>query len=94
MLLAAASDLSYGWNFAITSIVMIVIIVGAFLVLKYVIPRLTGAQGNSNSKIQILDRQSIAPRKAVYLVQIEDKKVALAISDNHVAKLAEWEVSQ
>lgn len=83
--------ISYGWLFAKTIVIMIVIIVLAFLSIKYVLPMFVKFRRKTDSQIQVLDFQPLEPRKNLYLVKIEDKKVAVAVSEHSICKLCEWE---
>lgn len=84
-------NLSYGWLFAKTVIAMIVIIALAFFSIRYVLPRFVRARQKSGSSIQVVDFQPLEQRKSIYLLKIENKKVAVAVSDQSIAKLCEWE---
>lgn len=88
---AGMEGISYGWLFAKTILIMIVIIVLAFFSIKYILPRFVQMRRKTDSKIQILDFQPLEQRKTVYLVQIDNKKVAMAVSEHSICKLCEWE---
>jgi flagellar biogenesis protein FliO len=83
--------ISYGFLFAKMVIAMVVIIAAAFLCIKFILPRFTQVRRKKHSDIQILDYQPLEARKSIYLIRIEDKKVALGVTDHSIAKLAEWE---
>jgi len=84
-------EISYDWLFAKTILIMIVIIVLAFGILKYVLPRFVKMRRKSGSTIQVLDYQPLEQRKSVYLVQINDKKIAIGVTEHSIAKLCEWD---
>lgn len=88
---ADTSSLSYGWLFAKMVSAMVIIIVLALVTIKYVLPRMIRMQRKADSRIQILDYQPLEQRKVVYLLKIDDKKVALAMTDQGAAKLCEWD---
>jgi len=94
MLLAqvgSGQEITFGWLFAKMIIAMIVIIILAFLTIKYVLPKIVRLRQKSDSSIQILDFQPIEQRKSIYLLKIENKKIAIGVTDHSVAKLCEWE---
>lgn len=88
-----STELSYGWAAAKMLIAMIIVIGLAFGVIRYVLPRLNLVKRNTNSTIQILDVQPISQRVSVYLLKIEDKKLAVGVSEQNMTKLCEWDVT-
>ena len=94
LLIAQVNDvpeLSYGTLFVKTVAAMIVIILLAFVSIKYLMPRFLQMRRRKDSNITVLDYQTLDQRRMIYLVKIKDKQVAVAVSDHAVAKLAEWE---
>ncbi|EKD50575.1 MAG: hypothetical protein ACD_62C00495G0002 [uncultured bacterium] len=85
--------LSYGVLFAKTVVIMVVIIGLAFVSIKYLVPRLVKIRNKKSATIEILDFLALEQRKAIYVVRIEEKKLALAVTDHAVAKLCEWDES-
>jgi len=83
--------ITYGWLFAKTIIIMIVIIALAFISIKYILPLFVKMRRKTDSNIQILDFQPLEQRKTLYVVKIENKKVAVAVSEHSICKLCEWE---
>lgn len=70
------------------------LIVFALLALNWVLKRMTNArmqQENTASEIKILERRSITPRTAVYLLEIKNKTIAIAESHSGVIKLSEFD---
>jgi len=86
--------MSYGWLFAKTISIMVAVILLAFLTIKYVLPKLVRGRKLRGSNIEVLDYQPLENRKSVYLLRIEDKKVAVGVTDHAVAKLCEWELHE
>lgn len=89
----ASSDLpTYEALFLKMLLAMIFIIGLALVILKFVVPRISGyKKANANSEIQILDRQGLEPRKGIYLVKIKNKVLAIGVTDHNMTKLSEWE---
>ena len=50
-----------------------------------------GATGNT---IQVLERSFLAPKKSIYLVEIGGRILALGVSEENIALLAEWQVGE
>ncbi len=90
----AVETLSYGWLFAKTIIIMVVIIVLAFLCIKYLLPRLVKLRRRTASDIEVLDFQPLEQKKSIYVVKIQDKKLAVGVSDHSVTKLCEWDAPE
>lgn len=84
-------ELSYEWAFFKMLIIMLVVIALAFVVIKFLLPRLVSMRRNQNSNIKILDYQALEQRKSIFLLQIKNKEIAVAVTDHNVTKLAEWE---
>lgn len=93
LLLAQTSTepISFGPLLFKTLLATAIIIVLAFLVIRYVLPKIQTIRRNRASKIQVLDYQALDNRKAVYIVQIENKKVALGVTEQNVNLLCELE---
>ncbi|MBU0505481.1 MAG: flagellar biosynthetic protein FliO [bacterium] len=88
---ANLESLSYGWLFAKTIIIMVVIIVIAFFAIKYLMPHLVRLRHRKESEIEILDYQPLEQRKAIYIVRIENKKIAVGVTDHSMNTLCEWD---
>lgn len=96
-LIASSQDavgMSYGWAAAKMLIAMVVIIGLAFATIRYLLPHLNVVKRNKSSLIQVLDVQPIAQRKAVYLLKIDNKKLAVGVSEHNMTKLCEWDVTK
>ena len=66
---------------------VMVVIWGVVQVLKRLSPG--GQSFSSGSRIRVLERAYIAPKKAIYIVQIGDKTLALGVTDQQMTNLAE-----
>lgn len=92
--IANTESVSFGAAFVKMMAAMILIIALAFVMIKIVLPLFMKMRRKSDSKIQVLDFQPLEPRKNIYLLRIEDKKVAVGVSENSVTKLCEWEYNE
>ena len=67
------------------------IVLLAILFIKYVIPKISLPRNSQKSSIQILDRQTLDGRKSIYIVSIDQKKLALGVTDHQISTLCELE---
>lgn len=84
-----AEPVSFGWLFARTVVAMIAVIGLAIWGLKYVLPKILQVKRRAASKIEVLDYQPLESRKSIYIVKIEDKKVAIGVSEHNVNKICD-----
>lgn len=77
--------------FVKTVVATVFIVAAAIVSMRYFIPRLSGYRRNRDSKIQILDYQPLDARKAIYIVKIEGKKVAIGVGESGVNKICDLE---
>lgn len=92
--LVNTDSVSYGWLAAQVVGAMVFIILLAVIIIRYLLPKVMNMRRRADSSIEILDFQPIENRKNIYLVKIEDKKVAVVLSENSIAKLCEWDVDE
>lgn len=83
--------LSFGWLFVKTIVAMVIVIGLAFVVLRYLLPRFHGVARSSGSRIKILERFGLEPRKGLYIVQVGEKAALIGTSDHSVNKLMDLE---
>lgn len=88
---AADVPLSFATLFIETVLVTIFIIVLAIVAMRYFIPRLQNFRRNKDSKIQILDFQALDARRVLYIVKIEDKRVAIGVTEHQISKICDLE---
>ena len=62
----------------------------------HVLQRLSGTKVNSGttSHIQVLDRTYLAPKKAVYVLKIGTRSLAVGVTDNQITPLAELDAEE
>lgn len=93
MLIAQVSSMtepvSFGWLFARTIVAMIAVVVLAIWGLKYVLPKILQVKRRAGSKITVLDCQPLESRKSIYIVKIEDKKIAIGVSEHSINKICD-----
>ena len=69
------------------ALVLVIILAGVFI--KYVLPRMKGFRHVSKSGIEILDRQSLEPRKHIYLVKAGERHLLVGTADQSASLLGE-----
>lgn len=89
--ITTSDTVSFGAMFFKTIVALVIIIGLAFFIIKFLLPKITQIRRKNGSVIQVLDFQPLEPRKSIYLIRIEDKKIAVGVSENSITKLAEWE---
>jgi flagellar biogenesis protein FliO len=62
----------------------------------YLLRRTTLGQGmaGSNSSVQVVDRNWLGPKKAIYLVDISGRTLALGVTEEHISVLSSWEAGE
>ena len=62
----------------------------------YLLRRTTLGQGmaSSTSAVCVLDRNWLGPKKAIYLVDISGRTLALGVTEEHISVLSTWEEGQ
>jgi len=62
----------------------------------YAMRRLTGGRPSASrrSHIRVLDRTYLAPKKAIYIVQIGSRSLAVGVTDGQMAALTELDHSE
>ena len=62
----------------------------------YLLRRTTLGQGmaSSTSAVRVLDRNWLGPKKAIYLVDISGRTLALGVTEEHISVLSTWEEGQ
>ena len=72
---------------ALSLIVVLAIIWGAMCLLRRISGR--GAPGLGKSHVRVLERAHIAPKKAVYIIQVGSRALAVGVSEAGMSTLAE-----
>jgi flagellar biogenesis protein FliO len=87
---AAPENLSFTWLFIKMLVAMVVIISLALVSIRYLLPRLTRLPGRRDSKIRVLDFHPLEARKSVYILDIDNHRVAVGVTEHSINKLTEW----
>src|SRR6516225_11854691 len=79
------NPISQGWlDYAKTLLVLGAILILAFVVVRFWIPRLAGFRTLSSEHIEVLARYSLEPRKTLYVVRAGKAMILLASSEQAV----------
>ena len=73
---------------ALSLVVVVAVICGVLALLRRLSGR-NGLPGSGKSRIRVLERSYIAPKKAVYIVQVGERSLALGVTDTQLTTLAE-----
>ncbi len=84
------SDLNFGWMFIKVIVAMILVSGLAFFAIKYLLPKAPWVKGLAGSKIQVLEKMGLEPRKSLYLIQVAEKVVLVGSSEQGLSALAEF----
>lgn len=82
---------SFGTMFLNTVLVTVLVVGLALLILRFLLPRLGGMRRNKTSRIQIEDYQALDARRAVYILNIAGKRVAVGATEHSVNRLCDLE---
>lgn len=81
--------MSFGWLLVKTLLALSVILGMIVLLFRYIVPRIQGSHAPGNSRIRIIDRIGLEPRKILYMVKVGKKHMLLGTSEQGVHKLAD-----
>lgn len=87
------SEPSYIWSLIKLLLAMVVVLALAVLFIKYLLPRFFWGKIKQNSRIKILERVGLEPRKALYIVEVGSKRALVGTSDQRIEKIFDLEES-
>jgi len=78
------------WSILLRLGFFLALIVGLIWGSIYLMKRMSGKNGKkSGCRIRVVERMFIAPKKAIYIVEIGGRGMALGVTDSHISMLAE-----
>lgn len=86
---AFSSSVSFLPLFIKTVLVTLFVVVLAIVAIRYFVPRLSGYRRNRDSMIQIVDMQPLDARRAIGIVKIGDKQIAVGMTEHSLTYLCE-----
>ncbi len=92
------SGLGSGYNFTYlfvkVVIAMIVVCLGAIAAIKYLFPRVHFIKKQQDSRIEILERFTLEPKKNLYLIQVGTKTALIGVTENSMQPLVEIDTKE
>jgi flagellar protein FliO/FliZ len=80
-----SGSMDFTWLFLKMIFAMIVVIALAILILRYLVPKLGLHRGASRrTDFRVVDRIPLDSKKALFVLEIEGRRLLLGVSDNHV----------
>jgi flagellar biogenesis protein FliO len=83
-------DAGLGWLFFKTVLAMVIVIALAFGSIRFLLPRMTRFRGATASDIDIIGYRQLDARKAVYILRLRDREVAVGVTEHHITPITEW----
>ena len=80
----------FSWLFIKVILAMIVVCAGAYFGIKYLLPRASFIKRSQNSRIEILERFSLEPKKNLYLLKVSTKVILIGTTETTISSLLEW----
>ncbi|MCD6335843.1 MAG: flagellar biosynthetic protein FliO [Candidatus Latescibacteria bacterium] len=78
------------WGLLLHLVLYLALIVGLIWGSVYLMKRMSGRNATKNGhRIRVVECRSIAPKKAIYIVEIGGHTMALGVSEAHITMLAE-----
>src|SRR3989338_5402062 len=81
--------LDYTWLFVRVCVALVLVISLGFVFIRFFLPRLKGFHRSSQSAIKILDRNTLEPRKSIYLIQVGGRHYLIGTADQSVSLIGE-----
>ena len=83
-------SVDFTWLFLKMIFAMIVVIALAIAILRYVVPKLGLHRGRPRrTDFRVVDRIPLDSRKALFVLEVEGRRLLLGASDNHVGLVAD-----
>jgi len=84
------SPVDFTWLFVKMVLAMVIVIGLAIVTIRYVIPKLAMVRTRGSvAGLKILDRIPLDSRKAIYIIQVEGRRLLVGVSENHIGLLTE-----
>ena len=77
-------------DLAVTLLVFLVIIVGAWLAARWLMRRMYGPQATTGGRLRVVERVPLEPRRTLYLVEAGEKLLLIGSTDHDVRVLGEF----
>lgn len=73
------------------------LLIGLILIVAWFLKRMVNTrqeQANTTSIIKVIERRSLSPKSAVYLLEVEGKSLLIAESPNGITRLADYDTPE
>ncbi len=84
-------SIDFSWLFIKVILAMILVCVTAYFGIKYLLPKASFIKKSSRSEIEILERFPLEPRKNLYILKVDNRRVLIGTTENSVNSLLELE---
>ena len=84
-----SSTLDYSWLVIKVMAVMVLVCIGAVLVIKYLLPRTHFARRAKDSRIEVIERFALEPKKNLYVLKVDYKLILIGTTENSLSSLLE-----
>ena len=81
------TGLSFGWLLVKTVLAMAFILALAFVVIRYLFPLFRFSGQARSSKIKVIDRAGLEPRRSLFIVRVGKKTALLGTSEQGISKV-------
>ena len=82
-------SIDFSWLFIKVVLAMIVVCVTAYFGIKYLLPKASFIKKSHQSEIEILERFPLEPRKNLYLLKVDNRRVLIGTTENSINSLLE-----
>lgn len=82
-------SLDFSWLFIKVVLAMIVVCVVAYLGIKYLLPKASFIKKSNRSEIEVLERFPLEPKKNLYILKVENRRILVGTTENSVNSLLE-----
>ena len=77
-------------DLAVTLLVFLIVILGAWLAARWLMRRMYGPQASAGGRLRVVERVPLEPRRTLYLVEAGEKLLLIGSTDHDVRVLAEF----
>jgi flagellar biogenesis protein FliO len=83
------SAVDFSWLFIKVVLAMVVVCLAAFAVIKYLLPRASFVKRARESKIEIIERFGLEPKKNLYILKVATKVILVGTTETSMSRLLE-----
>jgi flagellar biogenesis protein FliO len=87
--ISEGSTVDFYWLFLKVILAMTVVCLAAFAVIKYLLPRASFVRRAGESKIEIIERFGLEPKKNLYILKVATKVILVGTTESSISPLLE-----